>query len=89
MAVTGNVLDKLEVYGVTQAYMSIEIVAKITDYLDSHGISNAFVADKIGMTPQALGQTLLGKRKMTVDEYRKICAALEKDLSFFMEEEGV
>lgn len=60
----------------------------IKDYLESHGISNAFVANKIGMSPQAFGQTLLGKRKMSAEEYQSICNALEKDLSFFVQKEG-
>ena len=80
-----NVAETLETYGISKAFMSPEVVKNIAEYLDSHGISNAFVADKIGMIPQVFGQKLLGKVRMSFDEYLKICEVLDKEQFFFVE----
>lgn len=84
MAEPMNVIENLDVLGVSSAFMNPEVVAAVSEYLESHGITNAFVAEKIGMSPQAFGQTLNGKRKMSTEEYIKVCAALEKDLDCFI-----
>ncbi len=83
-----NVAETLESCGISKAFMSPEIVKNISDYMDSHGITNAFVAEKIGMLPQVFGQKLLGKVSMTSKEYLSICDVLEKDQSFFIEKGG-
>ena len=87
MLSTGNVIENLGVLGLSSAFMSPDVVANISDYLEGHGITNVFVSDKIGMTPQALSMTLNGKRRMSATEYIKICNTLEKKWDFFLAKE--
>jgi transcriptional regulator with XRE-family HTH domain len=47
------------------------------------GIKQSAVAEKVGMTPQTLSATLLGKRKMGADEFFDICRALEANPNLF------
>lgn len=58
---------------------------RIAAYMADYGIPKSFIARKIGISEQSLGQSLLGKRKLGVEEYRKICIALRKDPNFFMD----
>lgn len=57
----------------------------ISEYLDSNGIKRVFLCQKTGIKPAALTATLNGSRKMTVEEYANICAALGLDLNYFLE----
>ena len=40
------------------------------------GIKQGFVAEKIGVSPQIMGQLLNGQRKIEVSEYFRICEAI-------------
>lgn len=87
MLSTGNVIENLDVLGLSSAFMSPDVVSNISAYLEDHGITNVFVSDRIGMSPQALGMTLNGKRRMSATEYIKICNTLEKKWDFFLAKE--
>ena len=87
MLSTGNVIENLDVLGLSSAFMSRDVVANISAYLENHGITNVFVSDRIGMTPQALSMTLNGKRRMSATEYIKICNTLEKKWDYFLVKE--
>lgn len=60
---------------------------KIKYYIESHGIKQAFIANKAGMTLSNLNESLNGKRKFTVDEYFGVCTALGLPVDYFYEEE--
>ena len=62
----------------------------ITDAIKGHiaetGRSQAFISKKTGISPAQLNLTLNGKRKLTVQEYETICAALNVPPSTFFNE---
>lgn len=59
---------------------------KIKKYLVEHGIKQTFLKDKLGMTASACNAMLNGKRGMSVEEYFKICDALNVPLDYFKDE---
>lgn len=56
------------------------ILAKINGELKNRGISQAYVANKVGMTRNALSRTLAGKRGLSADECIMLCEVLDIDL---------
>lgn len=56
---------------------SNETAVKIAEYISEKGIKQKAIADSLGMHPQAMSETLAGKRTLTADEYGRICAFLE------------
>jgi len=52
------------------------LTASIKEYIDKQGIKKKHVAEKAGMTENALHLALNGKRKLLADEYVSICRAL-------------
>lgn len=57
--------------------------SKIGNYIIENGYSKAEIARKIGMNKNAFTLITNGKRKVTAEEYYKICKALELPLDFF------
>lgn len=51
----------------------------LKEYIKEKGIKQSFIAEKIEMSPQVLGQLLNGQRKIEVSEYFKICNVIEMD----------
>ena len=51
----------------------------LKEYIKEKGIKQSFIAEKIEMSPQVLGQLLNGQRKIEVSEYFRICNAIEMD----------
>lgn len=62
----------------------MEVGIKIKGYLESHGISQAFLSTKSGIPPAKLNLALNGKRRMTLPEYQTICWALGLNVDTFM-----
>jgi len=63
----------------------MDVGVKIKDYLESHGISQAFLSAKSGIPPAKLNLALNGKRRMPLPEYQSICWALGVGVDAFME----
>lgn len=59
---------------------------KIRDYMDNKGIKQTFLAEKTGLSLQAINTILNGSRKIEANEYYEICKALDKPLDFFFME---
>lgn len=59
---------------------------KIRDYMDNKGIKQTFLAEKTGLSLQAINTILNGSRKIEANEYFEICKALDKPLEFFFKE---
>lgn len=59
------------------------VAENIRSYLKEKGIMFAAVADKAGMRKDSFTNCMNGKRKITVDEYIRICNALEVPLDTF------
>ena len=56
---------------------------KIGEYLDENGITQAFLAEKAKMTPISVSMMVNGTRKVSAEEYIRICRALKLDLEYF------
>lgn len=51
----------------------------LKECMKEKGIKQGFVAEKIGVSPQIMGQLLNGQRKIEVSEYFRICEAIDVD----------
>jgi transcriptional regulator with XRE-family HTH domain len=49
---------------------------KVKKYLDENGIKYSYLSEKAGIPMNLLSPTLNGKRKMSVEEYFRICEVL-------------
>lgn len=65
------------------------IAANIRKYLEEKGITQEWLAQKIGMSKQAMSATLKGTRRLTADEYVDICAALGLSMDYFKDTQAV
>lgn len=52
------------------------VEAQVKDFVKENKISQKLLAQKSGLTENALSLILNGKRKLTADEYISICDAL-------------
>lgn len=64
----------------------MEVYQRIAKYLVDHGISQKFLADRIGISTVCMSNRLNGKCSLGANEFLEICKALEKDPNYFMEE---
>ena len=62
----------------------MEANKKLNEYLKEHGISQIFIAEKLGVSPTRMSMMLNGKRKMTADDLIKICKILKVSPEMFM-----
>lgn len=62
--------------------IACEVIKKI---IESKGIKQSFIADKVGMPRELLRRSIEGKRVLKADEFIKICAVLGIDLELFSE----
>ena len=61
----------------------------IKEYMRKNGIKQSYVADKIGMPPQVLGQILNGNRKIETKEFFVLCEAIGVDAVEFAQTAGI
>lgn len=61
------------------------VQSKVAQYLEEHGIKQSWLAQKTGLTDNMISGILNGKRKMTADEFVRICKAIGKNPNDFME----
>lgn len=59
------------------------ITLAIATYLKEQGIKQTVISEKTGLTKQIICSALKGKRTLSVDEYEKICRALNVPYDFF------
>jgi transcriptional regulator with XRE-family HTH domain len=57
---------------------------KIKDYLKEQGISQVYLAGKAEIDLPKLNLSLNGKRRLTFDEYERICWALDVGVDKFL-----
>ena len=60
------------------------VAQTIAEYVYEKGIKQKAIALAIGISPQAMSETLAGKRMLSADEYRDICRFLEVPYERFM-----
>lgn len=56
----------------------------IAEYLKNHGITQAWLAKTTGISPVALSQILNSKQNLDIDDYVKICDALDVPYDAFI-----
>lgn len=61
----------------------MKISNAIANYIDEKGIKQSFLAKKTDLSCNTVSNMLNGKRKLEVDEYAKICEALNVSFDFF------
>lgn len=57
---------------------------KLKNEIDNRGLKTKFVASKIGITPNYLGQVLNGSRTLSTDVAIKAAQVLELPLNIFL-----
>lgn len=62
----------------------MEANKKLNEYLKEHGISQSFLAEKLGISRTRMSMMLNEKRKMTADDLIKICKILKVSPEMFM-----
>lgn len=67
----------------------MNLYSAIISYLEDNGITQAHLAERTGITTNAINLSLNGKRKLTADEYIKICDALKVPYDFFVEKSNI
>ena len=63
----------------------IMIAETIAIYMKQKGIKQSFICEKTGLTRHCISCALNGKRKLSIEEYEKICTALNVSYEFFFE----
>ena len=61
------------------------VQSKVAQYLEEQGSKQSWLAQKTGLTDNMISGILNGKRKMTADEFVRICKAIGKNPNDFME----
>jgi len=59
------------------------IAQAIAAYLKENGIKQKLLCERTGLTSHCISLALNNKRKLSVDEYAEICAALNVPYDFF------
>lgn len=57
---------------------------EIKKYLESNGITQAFLSRKTGIPAPKLNLSLNGERKLSLEEYATICGTLGVNTDFFL-----
>lgn len=59
------------------------IVEEIAKYISNRRIKQKYLAEKTGLSKQSICNMFSGKRKLGLDEYIKICDALQVKYDYF------
>lgn len=62
----------------------MEVNKKLKEYLDSHGITQAFLVKKTGISQEKISNIVNLRRKVTADELGKIANALKVSADIFL-----
>ncbi|MGM9969818.1 MAG: helix-turn-helix domain-containing protein [Anaeroplasma sp.] len=62
----------------------MEVNKKLKEYLDSHGITQAFLVKKTGISQEKISNIINSRRKVTADELGRIANALEVSANIFL-----
>ena len=61
------------------------ISTTIAEYIEENGINEMYLCKKTGLTKHCVSMSLHGKRKLSIDEYEKICIALNVPYEYFFD----
>lgn len=57
---------------------------RLARYIREMGIKQSVISQKTGLDPVTISAIMTGRRKLTADEFEKICIALKKQPNDFM-----
>lgn len=57
---------------------------RISEYIRNAGIKQSVICKKTGIRTDTMSAIMTSRRKMTADEFEKICIALDKEPNDFM-----
>ena len=60
------------------------VQTRVAEYIRNMGIKQTVISKKTGISVTALSAMLTNQRKMTADEFEKICIAIGKSPNDFM-----
>lgn len=63
----------------------MEVQTRLAQYIREYGIKQTVIASKTGMLNSKISDILNGKRKLSADDFAKICKAIGKEPNDFME----
>ena len=61
------------------------VYQRVKQYLEDHGITQSFVAEKCNFNPTTFNAMMNGKRKMYAEDLRLVCYALNVSPEVFIE----
>ena len=61
------------------------VQSRVAQYVKEAGIKQSFISEKTGLSENVISLIFNGKRKMSADEFAKICKAISKAPNDFME----
>ena len=64
----------------------MDVNERVKSYLKDHGISQAWLANKVGISRVKLSKMLGKKTKITAEEIKKISDVLKVDVNIFLDE---
>lgn len=59
------------------------VYEEIRAYIEEHGLKQKAVAEKAGLSKQAMSESMRGTRRLTAEEYMSICRALNVSPDLF------
>lgn len=59
------------------------IQQRVVAYVKGKGIKQVYLSEQTGLSPAAISSIMNFKREIEVDEYAKLCEALEVPFGFF------
>lgn len=62
----------------------MEVNKKLKEYLDAHGITQAFLVKKTGISQEKISNIINSRRKVTADELGRIANALGVSANIFL-----
>ena len=62
----------------------MRVQKRVAQYINDMGIKQINICEKTGISTSAMSAILTNRRKMTADEFEKICIAIQKSPNDFM-----
>ena len=66
----------------------VDIEAAVSCYIKSHGIKQAFLAERCGWSKQKVSRIVRGEQRLYARELARICDALDLPYEFFFQQAG-
>ncbi len=64
----------------------MQLGRRIKKYIEKKGITLTSVSEKTHISKVVLNESLIGCRELSVEEYARICRALDVKMEYFIEE---